>query len=94
MRRPSASSHQSMAYDPLFYVPGGFCIPVQLAASDYDVVPDLPAHSDALALRKSPSGLAVVLRAGAVWAGLRKTWVITPFPGLSPPGQPDVTEHD
>src|SRR5262249_37385770 len=46
---------------PPFYVPGGFCIPVQLAASDYDVVPDLLAHSDALPFRKSPSGLAVVL---------------------------------
>jgi hypothetical protein len=64
MRRPPASNHRSRAYDPPYYVPGGFCLPVQSAASDYDVVPDLPAHSDALPPRKSPTGLAVVLRAG------------------------------
>ena len=64
MRRPPASSHRSRVYDPPYYVPGGFCLPVRSPAPDYDVVPDLPAHSDALPPRKSPSGLAVVLRAG------------------------------
>ena len=64
MRLPPDSTHRSRAYDPPYYVPGGFCLSVQPAASDYDVVPDLHAHSDALPTRKSPSGLAVVLRAG------------------------------
>jgi len=63
MRRPPASSHRSRAYDPPYYVPGGFCLPVQSAASDY-VAPDLHAHSDAPPPRKSPSELAIVLRAG------------------------------
>jgi len=64
MRRPPASSHRSRAYDPPYYVPGGHGLPVQSAVPDYDVVPDLSARSDALPPRKSPSGLAVVLRAG------------------------------
>jgi hypothetical protein len=63
MRRSPASSHRSRAYDPPYYVPGGFCLPVQSAASDY-VAPDLHAHSDAPPPRKSPSELAIVLRAG------------------------------
>jgi hypothetical protein len=65
MRSPPASSHQSRTCDPpYYYVPGGFWLSMQSAASDYDVVPDLPAHSDAQPPRKSPSRLTVVLRAG------------------------------
>jgi len=64
MRRPPASSHRSRVYDPPYYAPGGFCLPVQSPAPDYDVIPDLSARTDTLPPRKSPSGLAVVLRAG------------------------------
>jgi hypothetical protein len=64
MRHSPASSHGSRAYDPPYYVPGGFCLPAQSAAPDYDVVPDLSARTDTLPPRTSPTRLAAVLQAG------------------------------
>ena len=64
MQRPPASSHRSRTYDPPYYVPGGFCLPAQSPAPDYDVVPDLSARTDALLPRTSPSRFAALLRAG------------------------------
>ena len=64
MQRPQASSHRSRAYDPPYYVPGGFCLSAQSPAPHYDVLPDLSARADALLPRRSPSKLAAVLRAG------------------------------
>ena len=63
MRRPPASSHQSRVYDPPCYVPGGFCLPVQSPAPDYDVVLDLSARTDTLPPRTLPTRLAALLRA-------------------------------
>ena len=64
MRLPPASSHRSRAYEPPYYVPGGFCLPAQSPAPDYDVVPDLSARTDAPLPRTSASRLAAILRAG------------------------------
>ena len=64
MRRFPASSHRSKDYDPPYHVPGGFCLPVQSPAPDYDVVPDLSARTAALPPRASPTWLAALRRAG------------------------------
>jgi len=50
------------AYDPPYYVPGGFCLKGQSPAVDYDVVPDLSACADARPPRKSPSRLSAIVR--------------------------------
>ena len=64
MRRPPASSHRSRVYDPPYYAPRGFCLPVQSPAPDYDVIPDLSARTDTLPPRTLPTRLAALLRAG------------------------------
>ena len=64
MRRRPASSHRSRVYDPPYYVPGGFCLPVRSPAPDHDVVQDLSARTDTLPPRTLPTRLAALLRAG------------------------------
>jgi hypothetical protein len=41
MRYPPRSSYGSKASGSLYYIPGGFCLPAQPSAPNYDVVPDL-----------------------------------------------------
>ena len=64
MRYTPRSSYGSKASGPMYYIPGGFCLPAQPSAPDYDVVPDLVTRPGAAAPVKSTGRFTALLQAG------------------------------
>lgn len=69
MRYIPRSSCGSTASGPMYYIPGGFCVPAQPSAPEHDVVPDLVARPGVAAPVKSTGRFTTLLQAGCTFFG-------------------------